>query len=214
MLKNNLVKSAVLVIISLFFAYNSLASCSSPQANDCSFYRKCVQSKFHCSDTEYPIGYGEKYCNKFNNLSSSNLSSYGVLWRNETLICLQQSLVPTLNSNSSINTCSELEELAFDSHPGCYTNVYMSICELPISDWTTIAGVVDAGDYLSMKSLKQVASVIKTCSGDFILDLKAIDQQLLSKNNKSTFKSNENKYELLQQRQVLIDKLEFIESLD
>ena len=33
-------------------------------AGDCSFY-DCLSNKFKCSDNDYPIAYGKKYCLKF-----------------------------------------------------------------------------------------------------------------------------------------------------
>ena len=212
----NLKLTAIVIltaVVSLNLAY---ANCA-PKANDCSFYRNCVQKKFNCANDEYPIGYGEKYCNKFNTLGKNDLSEAGILWRNETLVCLQEALVPTLSGNSPINTCSELDELAFDSHPACYTNINMSICDLSLSDWITIGGVVDAADYLSIKSLKQIASVIKTCGGDILFELKSIDAQLISLNNKSFEKSTlmqEKNQTLLERKAELLEKLEFIEGLE
>ncbi len=177
MLVSKKVKSIALMGLILFLNFNAFGNCT-PKARDCSFYRKCLQPKFNCDASEYPIGYGEKYCNKFNGLGMLDLSDYGILWRDETLTCLQSALVPSIAMNSTINTCNQLTELAFDSHPSCYTNNYMSICELPISDWTTIGTVVDAADLASLRSLKQIASVIKTCSSDYIFDLKLIEDQL------------------------------------
>jgi hypothetical protein len=211
----NLKLTAIVILtamVSLSLAYADRTH----RANDCSFYRNYVQKKFNCANDEYPIGYGEKYCNKFNTLGKSDLSEAGILWRNETLTCLQEALVPTLSENSPIKTCRELDELAFDSHPACYTNINMSICDLSLSDWITIGGVVDAADYLSMKSLKQIASVIKTCGGDILLELKSIDAQLIFLNDKSFEKSTlmlEKNLALLERKAELLEKLEFIEGL-
>ena len=43
----------------------SLGTCADPTASskinkDCSFYPDCVESKFNCGDTGYPMGYGFK----------------------------------------------------------------------------------------------------------------------------------------------------------
>ena len=32
---------------------------------DCSFYRKCVETKMYCGDNGYAINYGERYCKRF-----------------------------------------------------------------------------------------------------------------------------------------------------
>lgn len=213
-----LISTILLALTAVSYSSGTLASCQAPKANDCSFYRKCVQKKFNCAHEEYPIGYGEKYCNKFNALTSSDLSAYGILWRDETLSCLQKALVPTLSPSSEIKTCSQLDTVAFDSHPACYTNVYMSICELPAGDWQTIVKVVDPSDYLSTKSAKQIASVIKTCAGDLFATLDELDDAIAMSsarvNTHARYKSALKERELLELRSKVIEKLLFIEDLE
>ena len=92
------------------------SSCFAPKDLNCGFYSACLESKFQCGADGYPVGYGEKYCERFMSLntahsvSSSELSPDGIRWRNSTLICLQRALVNTLPYNPSVNSCDELHE--------------------------------------------------------------------------------------------------------
>ncbi|CAG8835571.1 29546_t:CDS:2, partial [Gigaspora margarita] len=43
------------------------ASCNNPVPNSCDFYTKCLDNKFKCGPTRYPIKYGDKNCKKFIN---------------------------------------------------------------------------------------------------------------------------------------------------
>ena len=153
--------------------------CSDPTATiSCDYYRTCLEPKFQCGDSGYPIGYGEKYCMKFLALSTPNnpsLSLKGVLWRNSTLKCLQSELDLGLE-NKLFSNCEQLDNFAFDSHPGCYTLKNASICELPLSDWKTIASVPSFHDLLSLKSAKQMISIITSCSQTLIGQLNSIQR--------------------------------------
>ena len=34
-------------------------------AGNCDFYTQCVEPRFQCGSSGYPLGYGDKYCRKF-----------------------------------------------------------------------------------------------------------------------------------------------------
>jgi hypothetical protein len=100
-------------------------------------------------------------------------SEKGRKWRDETLVCLQQSLVPY---TSGQETCESLTRIAFDSHPRCYTQPGASICELTrpsieegitsrAQDIVTISTTVDGSDLLTTRSAEQIGSVMKECLG-------------------------------------------------
>ncbi len=160
--------------------------CYAPSSVDCDFYPSCLEERFQCGPEGYPIDYGQKYCERFMTLntpysiSSSKLSEEGIQWRNATLICLQKDLVAPLRKGPENLSCDELQTLAFDSHPGCYTQPGQSICALPISDWRVIASVVDFGDYATFNSLRQVKEVLLTCATSLHFEFQGVRNELIS----------------------------------
>ncbi|KAH8695271.1 hypothetical protein BGW36DRAFT_382419 [Talaromyces proteolyticus] len=124
----------------LFNRQTSIASntteCSNPQPNECSFYAQCLQTRYNCSPSDYPLADGQKYCEKFQ-ADASDLSSAGQKWMETVMLCLQRALVPyALGGNQSFASCSALNDYAFGTHPKCY--VQSGLCTLPPSDWEAI----------------------------------------------------------------------------
>ncbi|KAJ7287066.1 hypothetical protein C8J57DRAFT_1022619, partial [Mycena rebaudengoi] len=113
--------------------------CSNPPPDSCTFYADCLESRYHCGPTGYPLGYGQKFCGKFQT-SRATLSPQGQTWMLTTLHCLQVALVPDA-SGSTATSCSALEHKAFASHAGCY--VQSGLCSLPPSDWLAIVQIVE-----------------------------------------------------------------------
>lgn len=97
------------------------------------------------------MSYAVNYCNKYL-ASALSFSPEGREWIQSVLVCLQRALVPSLSSKPS---CQRLKEIAFDSHPRCYTEP-KSICDLPTDDWWRVFGVVWKG-LLSVPGMKQVS---------------------------------------------------------
>jgi len=115
------------------------AECFNPPPDSCSFYFDCLESRYHCGPSGYPIGYGQKYCEKF--VSSRNeLSARGQVWMLATMHCLQMALVPEATANQG-TTCSQLEDRAFGTHARCYLE--SGVCDLPPSDWEAILDIVN-----------------------------------------------------------------------
>lgn len=132
-------------------------------SGDCDFYSQCIEEVKTCGLDGYAIGYGERYCERFN--SRDNFSPNGRRWRDATLVCLQEELVQTsvdLLSDNDIS-CEGITDLAFDSHPYCYTQPGYSVCSLGIRDLLIIKRVIDTKDFLSRRGLRQLASVANTC---------------------------------------------------
>nr|CAG8477417.1 150_t:CDS:2 [Entrophospora candida] len=123
-------------IIVIFLTVHITGDCNNPAPNSCNFYTDCLEKKFHCGATGYQIKYGLKYCEKFKN-SSNLFTSRGKKWITDTMLCLQNALVPTYNSNAT--TCSEITKTAFDSHPDCYVN--SGLCNIP-KDWYNIFATI------------------------------------------------------------------------
>lgn len=140
------------------------ASCLKPKPNECGFYRECLEEKYHCGDSGYPLAYGEKYCHRFNSLNESNLSPEGLKWRDATLVCLQEDLVGRLLSPSYVANCDQLKQVAYNSHPRCYTQPGNSICDLSPIEWAKIGNVVDGKDFFTVPSAIQMKEVLKTCN--------------------------------------------------
>ncbi len=194
--------------------------CNNPGATlSCDYYRQCLEPRFKCGETGYPIGYGERYCKKFlslNTPNNSSLSPSGVRWRNSTLKCLQIELDLGV-SNNSFSSCNELTDYAFDSHPGCYTLASANICDLPISDWTTITSVPNFKDIASVKSLKQIGIVLASCSPALVANLDRIQFEkslLVDNQNKSLKLFSARELSNLEQKELeIIEKLKFIDEL-
>lgn len=117
-------------------ASNNNTECSNPRSNDCSFYAQCLQTRYNCSPSDYPLAYGQKYCQKFQT-DASLLSTQGQIWMQTVMLCLQRDLVPyALGGPQAFANCSALSDYAFSTHPKCY--VQSGLCTLPVHDWEVI----------------------------------------------------------------------------
>ncbi|KAL1968216.1 hypothetical protein VTN77DRAFT_2051 [Rasamsonia byssochlamydoides] len=119
----------------------TINECTDPQPNNCTFYPLCLETRYHCGPSGYPLGYGLKYCTKFS-ADRAELSAAGQAWMEHVMLCLQRKLVPYADGavqNSNV-TCEEIKEYAFSTHPGCY--VHSGLCTLPVSDWEAIVSIV------------------------------------------------------------------------
>jgi len=114
------------------------AECSNPPSGSCTFYADCLESRYHCGTSGYPIGYGEHYCEAFT-AAKSSFSAQGQEWLTNTMQCLQASLVPEATGEDD-TTCSALSDKAFGTHATCY--VSNGLCSLPATDWGEIVKVV------------------------------------------------------------------------
>lgn len=128
----------------------------------CGFYRDCIEELKYCGPTGYAIAYGDFYCNRFPEilgpLGDSKLDS----WMYNVMSCLQNSLLGVVpNIENGDLSCNSLEEFAFDSHPKCYTDA--GFCDLSVAEQAHVFGVVKASDVFTVKSLKQMYAVAKTC---------------------------------------------------
>lgn len=154
---------SVFVLIWLPTAFATSGICLKPKVGQCGFYQQCIESQYKCGPDGYPLGYGAKYCGRFSALTSSQLSKKGLIWRDYTLVCLQQELVTLLVTSHNINSCAALKDYAFRSHVSCYTQPVAPICDLDVSDWFTIATVVDLKEYRDSSGREQVIEVIRKC---------------------------------------------------
>ncbi|KAJ6589981.1 hypothetical protein DFH09DRAFT_1140582 [Mycena vulgaris] len=115
--------------------------CLHPPPDSCTFYADCLESRYNCGPTGYPLGYGQRYCNKFKT-GRATLSERGQTWMHATMHCLQEALVPdVVGGQNAAENCAALEHKAFASHAGCY--VRSGVCKLPLSDWRAVLKIVE-----------------------------------------------------------------------
>lgn len=141
-------------------------ACLSTSSPSCALYTDCFNRQCNCagSEHEYFLSYGKKYCEAF--MQESGLSERGKAWRDSTLRCLQESIVPSLpfDSGQACN-CEAIESKAFVSHVACYTQPTNSMCDLPLSDWFNIANAANLpGGIFSTKIRKQMIDVMRICA--------------------------------------------------
>ena len=141
--------------------------CTSPPRGSCSFYPACLESRYHCGPSGYPLGFGKKFCLAF----SANLDKFsprGQEWVLDTMQCLQRALVPEVEERANIATCAELKDYAFSTHPTCYID--NGFCELPDSDWEEVVKIVGMRTALgSWRSIKTEAEVGVGCGESYFL---------------------------------------------
>lgn len=115
-----------------------LNECAYPPRDSCSFYADCLEAGYHCGQYGYPIGYGQKYCQRFSD-DRSELSARGQEWMLDTMHCLQTQLIP--EATGAVNTtCDAIKDKAFGTHAMCYVD--SGVCLLPPSDWVAIVDIV------------------------------------------------------------------------
>lgn len=157
----------------LLFCFSFLAhgQCWNTINPSCDVYETCFNRYCRCegSGFEYSLSFGKTYCNAF--LGESELTPEGKKWRDSTLRCLQEVLVPLIpiEANPSCN-CEELKKFAYGSHVACYTQEGASVCDLPSSDITKIAKTIIFNKNIinTLKDYKegyqQVKGVFSKCS--------------------------------------------------
>ena len=70
----------LIAVISYLLSATTAQDCTAlANAGNCDFYTQCVEPKFQCGSSGYPLGYGNRYCRKFDQESSCftpNVSRY------------------------------------------------------------------------------------------------------------------------------------------
>lgn len=161
-------KKLLLIFASLFlsstfnaaYAYN----CEQPVENDCFFYVECLEEKFECGYTGYPVSYGFKFCRKFQ--KAKRFSPRGKAWITSTMLCLQKALVPFANDSYPVNekACGAVEDWGFSTHSACYTEHENSFCFLGPLDLMNAINVIGPGALVgNPKARRQVKEVMGIC---------------------------------------------------
>ena len=70
------------------------------ESQTCMWYPQCLEEKFQCGKTGYPVGYGFKYCSKFGQLNTFPAAR---LWIQKTTLCLKARLAPKLADSVQIS---------------------------------------------------------------------------------------------------------------
>ena len=123
----------------LFAAHQTSSECVNPPRDNCAFYADCLESRYHCGPDGYPIGYGQKFCEKYSD-SREELSAQGQKWMLDVMQCLQRTLVLEATGSVAGVTCDSIEKKAFASHARCYVD--NGLYGLPWTDWLAIVHIV------------------------------------------------------------------------
>ena len=140
------------------------AQCANAVSPSCDVYESCFSKYCPCDgkSSEYFRTYGLKYCKAF--LANTALSAQGKAWRDSTLVCLQENIVPKLDISTKPScNCDQMRATAFDVHVACYTKPSASICDLPTSDVTSIATTVDIKDLIDAAGWRQMRDIAARC---------------------------------------------------
>ncbi|OWF52565.1 uncharacterized protein LOC110447600 [Mizuhopecten yessoensis] len=140
--------------------------CFSPDGQTCSWYRECLEERYHCEGTDaaYAISYAEKFCDLYSNHYRS-FSVDGQQWIDAVRKCLQVGLVPVLRPWVSA-TCSEIKNRAFASHTNCYTGPSsgISFCSLSLGDrWKVFWTIKSAFIGSFVETLKGIWDTMYKC---------------------------------------------------
>jgi hypothetical protein len=157
-----------LVVLALGISAAS-AQCQSNSPPSCEVYTACFDKYCPCENTSegYFLRYGKKYCDRF--LASTGWSKKGDSWRNKTLLCLQEKIVPRLPIAAHPSCdCKAMKDFAFKTHVDCYTQSGASVCELELADYKKIYDIIDVKVDLFQDPFgrKQMREVLNICKND------------------------------------------------
>jgi hypothetical protein len=128
----------------------------------CDFYQDTLEARAPCGAAGYAAGYGGPYCRRFLSRIGS-FSPRGARWMRGALVCLQDYLRGVLERPGGPPDCGEMHQLAFDSHPACYTESEVSFCDLTPRDYLEVGRIIALRDQLSPEGRRQILGVARTC---------------------------------------------------
>ena len=140
--------------------YASAAACAAVVADDCAFYRACMEAARPCGADGYALAYGERLCHAFI-ARRGEFSPAGQAWLRGVRTCLQRALVPLLADPS--RSCGALEDAAYASHTGCYTAAENSLCALPPADLAALTRAL-APWLRDPRAQRQIGEVLRSCT--------------------------------------------------
>ncbi|TNF00345.1 MAG: hypothetical protein EP326_06595 [Deltaproteobacteria bacterium] len=116
-----------LFFICLFFSTMVQAGSDCQQyLDDCEYY-SCIEVQKQCGEDGYPIGFGRKYCMRFEE-RRANLSPEGQEWMKRVRSCL----IAGMEESSDELTCREFKSSAVKLHVPCYVD--SGYCQLSKKD--------------------------------------------------------------------------------
>jgi hypothetical protein len=151
------------VLVFAFFFEGLLWASPVPSFETCHFYLD-LEKEASCwfkaeDDSNYLVEYGYKYCRIFKQKGVS-WQDERTAWVDRTAFCLQNALT------DGHDTCQQMEQKAFDSHPGCYRKA--GFCNLGVWQKTTIVMTAIGLDFLlkPVNSFYQSFRLVKECTSD------------------------------------------------
>jgi hypothetical protein len=60
-----------------------------------------------------------------------------------------------------------MKNFAFKTHVACYTQSSASVCNLPVTDWQRIVGIIDNAELFDSYGATQILEVVKTCIAQY-----------------------------------------------
>lgn len=112
---------------------SELEECESKRSS-CDFY-SCVEKEMPCGKDGYFIGFGDRFCRRFDNILDK-LSPEGKTWFFNARQCLTGKIL----SRNKYNNCQEIEEKSYNDHKPCYMDT--GYCDLTSSDKFQIMKVI------------------------------------------------------------------------
>lgn len=167
--------SKVLFLVLAFgFSWADILNCENPPDHQCDFYEKCLEARKPCGLQGYALGFGKRNCEKFLKLQKT-ISPDGQFFLSLTRVCLQNRLAVALKKSNL--SCSQMSQIAYDSHTDCYTNHAYSICNLNPVDLSKILFLMEPYDLLQSQSLGQVSRTLSSCLAHFPRAPKSVDKE-------------------------------------
>ncbi|KAF8556703.1 hypothetical protein OG21DRAFT_1482907 [Imleria badia] len=137
-------------------------ACSNPPMGQCAFYANCIESRYQCGPTGYPIADGQHFCQKFSD-NRTMLDARGQQWMIDTMHCLQLAVVPdAMDVTPPAVDCQALKDQAFASHPGCYIN--NGFCTLSVQDWGAVVEILGMATFSTWDAFKGAVETAMECA--------------------------------------------------
>jgi len=152
--KTFMILKIILLLIFITIPVNSSFSACYINEDDCNYYL-CREEIQTCGKLGYIVGYGYKYCLKFNN-KLEHFSQQGQEWLIRTRICLQEEL----EAISYETSCSELKKMSMNTHVTCYIN--SGFCNLPSKDIIKILKIINF-KLFNFKNIAEGIKILNNC---------------------------------------------------
>ena len=123
------------LILFIFFLSGQIYGLECSQFKDDCEYYSCVEAQKHCGKKKYPLGFGRRYCLKFDQ-RSEDFSEAGQKWLQSTKECL---ISASLEKDDGLS-CKEFKRESVKLHVPCYIN--SGYCDLPNRDKKLVKKII------------------------------------------------------------------------